>query len=89
MKVPSCRFKSCFPHQSRTVKSFGFFHIHSLADDPATKRENWMNSNERIDGAKAETEVLNIGKYVNNGVILGFLNIIIQIIACRRNKKRA
>ena len=48
-----------------------------------------MNSNEGIDGAKAETEVLNIGKYVNNGVIRGFLNIIIQIVACRRNKKRA
>ena len=61
-----------FPAPKSNGKVVRLFYIHSLADDLATKRENWMNSNEGIDGAKAETEVLNIGKYVNNGVILGF-----------------
>ena len=40
------------------------------ADDTTTKRDNWMNSNEGINRAKAEA--LKIVRYVNNGVIPDF-----------------
>lgn len=40
------------------------------ADDTTTKRDNWMNSNEGIDRAKAEA--LNIVRCVNSGVIPDF-----------------
>ena len=40
------------------------------ADDTTTKRDNWMNTTEGIDRAKAEA--LNIVRCVNNGVIPDF-----------------
>ena len=40
------------------------------ADDTTTKRDNWMNSKEGIDRAKAEAQ--KIIKYVHNGVIPDF-----------------
>lgn len=40
------------------------------ADDTTTKRDNWMNTTEGIDRAKAEA--LNILRCVNNGVIPDF-----------------
>lgn len=40
------------------------------ADDTTTKRDNWMNSKEGIDRARAEA--WNIVKYVKNGVIPDF-----------------
>ena len=40
------------------------------ADDTTTKRDNWMNSKEGIDRAKAEA--LKIISFVNNGVIPDF-----------------
>ncbi len=40
------------------------------ADDPTTKRDNWMNTSEGIDRVKREA--LNIVRCVNNGVIPDF-----------------
>lgn len=40
------------------------------ADDPAAKRDNWMNIPEET--ARVQTEVLNIIACVNNGVIPDF-----------------